>query len=394
MPHAETDGHGGLDGVVSHLRSLVAHDTTSLTPNLDLVDHVVDVVHGMAAAVDVLPCEDGTRANVVARFGPDDPDGVVLSGHTDVVPVAGQVWHSDPFELVEDGDRLVARGTTDMKGFIACLLDVVPALAAADLQVPVWLALSHDEEIGAVGAEPLAAWLAERPDPPTRVVVGEPTSMGVVHAHKSVRGHVATFRGRGGHSSQPQGGANALRAMVLLAAHIDELAQQEREHRDERFDPPYTTFNLAMASAGTALNIIPDHAELTFEYRALPDRDGPELADGIEAYAREVVLPQLRATAPEASFDLATQGILPALRPDNAAAAEALVRSVLGAGQPAGTAPFGTDAARFQDVGMSAVVCGPGDIAIAHRPNEWIARDQLAACREFLLDLVDHLATA
>lgn len=393
MPHADTDRQDGLDGVVSHLRTLVSHDTTSLTPNLDLVGHVVDALTGVATDVEVQPCDDGTRANVVARFGPDGPDGVVLSAHTDVVPVAGQAWHTDPFELVEDGDRLVARGTTDMKGFIACLLDVAPALAAADLQVPVWLALSHDEEIGAVGAEPLAAWLAARPRPPTRVIVGEPTSMGVVHAHKSVRGHVATFRGRGGHSSQPEGGANALRAMVLLAAHIDQLAAGERAHRDDRFDPPYTTFNLAMASAGTALNIIPDHAELTFEYRALPDRDGPELAERIEAYGREVLLPQMQATAPEASFDLATQGILPALRPDNAAAAEALVRSVRGGQDPAGTAPFGTDAARFQDVGMSAVVCGPGDIAIAHRPDEWIARDQLVACRGFLLDLVAHLTT-
>lgn len=388
MDHADTD----LVGVLDHLRTLVGHDTTSLTPNLDVVAHVVDALTGMAQVVEVQPCDDGTRANVVARFGPDGPDGVVLSAHTDVVPVAGQVWHTDPFELVEDGDRLVGRGTTDMKGFIACLLDVAPALAAADLRVPVWLALSYDEEIGAVGAEPLAAWLAALDHPPTRVVVGEPTSMGVVNAHKSVRGHVATFHGRGGHSSQPEGGANALRAMVLLGAFIDEVAAEQREHRDDRFDPPYTTFNLAMATAGTALNIIPDHAELTFEYRALPDRDGPGLADRIEAYAREVVLPQLQVTAPEATFQLGTQGILPALRADNAAAAESLLRSVLGGDEPAGTAPFGTDAARFQDVGMSAVVCGPGDIGIAHRPDEWIARDQLAACGRFMVDLVDHLA--
>jgi len=342
----------------------------------------------------VQPCDDGTRANVFARFGPDAPDGVVLSAHTDVVPVAGQDWDSDPFEVVEDGTRLVGRGTTDMKGFIACLLAAVPRLADADLGVPVWIALSHDEEIGALGAAPLAAAMAALPHPPTRVVVGEPTSMGIVNAHKSVRGHVATFRGLGGHSSQPDGGANALRALVLLGTFIDGLAREERAITDERFDPSFTTFNLAMASAGTALNIIPDHAELVFEYRALPQRDGPELAARIEAHGRDVLLPQLQATAPEASFEFGTTGILPALRADTTAAAAALVRDVLGIDDPGTTAPFGTDAARFQDAGMSAVVCGPGDIAIAHRPNEFIERDQLAACADFLDHLVDHLTTS
>ncbi len=370
----------------------MAFDTTSLTPNLDLVTHVTDALEGHATDVQVQPCADGTRANVMARFGPDGPDGVVLSAHTDVVPVAGQDWDSDPFEVVADGTRLVGRGTTDMKGFIACLLAATPRLAAADLAVPVWIALSYDEEIGALGAAPLAAAMADLPHPPTRVVVGEPTSMGIVNAHKSVRGHVATFRGRGGHSSQPDGGANALRALMLLGAFIDDLAQQERTIVDDRFEPPFTTFNLAMASAGTALNIIPDTAELTFEYRALPDRDGPELANRIEAHAREVLLPQLQASAPEASFELGVKGILPALRADTTRAAAEFVRAVRGGTDPATTAPFGTDAARFQDVGMSAVVCGPGDIGIAHRPNEWIERDQLAACVDFVDRLVTHVS--
>lgn len=382
-----------LTTIVDDLTTMVAFDTISLTSNLGLVTHITDALEDHALQVVVQPCDDGTRANVMARFGPDGPDGVVLSAHTDVVPVAGQDWHSNPFEVVEDGSRLVGRGTTDMKGFIACVMAAVPRLAAADLQVPVWIALSYDEEIGALGARPLAEAMAALPHPPTRVVVGEPTSMGIVNAHKSVRGHVATFRGRGGHSSQPDGGANALRALMLLGTYIDSLATAERDHRDDRFDPPFTTFNMAMASAGTALNIIPDMAELVFEYRALPDRDGPELADRIEAHAREVLLPQLQATAPEATFELGVKGILPALRTDPESPAQALVATVLGGDVTSGTAPFGTDAARFQDVGISSVVCGPGDIGIAHRPNEWIERDQLAACATFLADLVTHLST-
>lgn len=400
-PHrsaGDTEGDTGppvdLGGIIDHLATLVAFDTTARTSNLALVHHVRDLVAHHAKQVRVHPSDDPDRANLVARFGPDGPDGIVLSAHTDVVPVTGQDWATDPFELTEDGTRLVGRGSTDMKGFIACLLDVVADLATADLAVPVWLALSHDEEIGAVGARQLAATLADQPHPPTRVIVGEPTSMGIVNAHKSVRGFTATFHGRGGHSSQPEGGANAVAAMLRLGAFITELAHDERRHRNDRFDPPYTTFNLAMATGGTAINIIPDHAELTFEYRALPEYDGMALARRIEDHAREVILPDLQATAAEASFELvAPEGVLPALRPDNAAAAQALVSAVLGGAPEVGTAPFGTDAARFQSVGMSAVVCGPGDIAIAHRPNEWIERDQLVACRRFLGDLVDHLSS-
>lgn len=394
FPHrGAPHGDGDLADVVDHLRRLVAHDTTVLTSNLGLVDDVMDVLSGQAVSARVLPSDEPSRANVLARFGPDAPDGVVLSAHTDVVPVTGQRWATDPFELVADGTRLVGRGATDMKGFIACLLDLVPTLAAADLAVPVWLALSHDEEVGAVGARALAAELAQLDQPPTRVVVGEPTSMDIVNAHKSVRGHRAVFRGRSGHSSQPDGGANALTAMARLGAFVADLADEQRGRTDDRFDPPFTTFNLARLEGGTAINIICDHAEMEFEYRALPEHDGTELGERIETHAREVILPDLQATAPEASFEMTTpHGFLPALGAGRAAAAQQLVTTVLGGQPEVGTAPFGTDAARFADVGMSAVVCGPGDIAIAHRPDEFVERDQLAACRRFLADLVVHLS--
>lgn len=377
-----------LTGVLDHLRALVASDTTSGGSNLAVIERARDAIDDRAQEVVVQRHPEGDRVNFAARFGPDAPGGIVLSSHSDCVPVTGQDWDSDPFEVVEDGDRLIGRGTTDMKGHIACVLDTVDALDTADLQVPVWVALSYDEELGALGAELQAAALASRKHPPTRVIVGEPTSMGVVNSHKSVRAFTYTFHGLGGHSSQPDGGANALRAVVRLGAFIDDLAQEQHQYTDDRFEPPHTTFNLAMAQAGTAINIIPDRAELTFEYRALPERDGPDLADRIEAHAREVLLADLRSTHPEAALDVTSPGILPALAPEPDGAAEALVRDVLATGAPSSTAPFGTDAARFQAVGMSAVVCGPGNIDIAHRPNEWIARDQLAAGRAFLGDLV------
>ncbi len=382
-----------LAGVLDHLAALVASDTTSGGSNLAVVERARDALADGAREVVVQDHPDGDRANLLVRFGPDAPDGVVLSAHTDCVPVTGQQWHSDPFELVAgDDDTLVGRGTTDMKGHIACLLDAADELAAADLTVPVWIALSWDEELGALGAVPIAEAFVQRDHPPTRVVVGEPTSMGIVNAHKSVRAFTYTFHGHGGHSSQPDGGANALRALVRLGAFVDDLATEQRAFTDDRFEPPFTTFNLAMAHAGTAINIIPDRAELTFEYRALPERDGSDLADRIEAHARDEVLPALRATHPDARLEVTSPGILPALSPEPGGTAEALVRDVLGTGAPARTAPFGTDAARFQAVGMSAVVCGPGAIEVAHRPDEWIAREQLARGRSFMTDLVTTLS--
>ncbi len=381
-----------LDGVLDHLGTLVASDSTSGGSNMDVVDHARAVLEPGASDVHVQVHPEGDRANLLVRFGPDAPDGVMLSAHTDCVPVTGQAWDSDPFTLVRRGDRVVGRGTTDMKGFIACVLDAADELAGADLAIPVYVALSWDEELGALGAEPLAGHLATLDHPPTRAIVGEPTSMGIVNAHKSVRAYTYTFHGLGGHSSQPDGGANALRALVRLGAFVDDVAQEQRAVTDERFAPPHTTFNLAMASAGTAINIIPDRAELTFEYRALPEVDGPGLADRIEAYARDELLGELRRTHPDATLEVVSPGVLPALHPEDAGPAEQLVRTVRGTTDPAETAPFGTDAARFQAVGISAVVCGPGDIAIAHRPNESIALSQLEAGRRFVGDLVATLA--
>lgn len=389
---AAPDLDGVPDRLVDHLAALVASDTTSGSSNLAVVERARDALGDRAQEVVVQQHPEGDRANLLVRFGPDGPGGVVVSSHTDCVPVTGQDWSSDPFELVHRDDRLYGRGTTDMKGHIACVLDAADDLAAADLAVPVWVVLSWDEELGALGAVPIAEALVQRDHPPTRVVVGEPTSMGIVNAHKSVRAFTYTFHGLGGHSSQPDAGANALRALVRLGAFIDDLADRQRDTTDDRFEPPYTTFNLAMASAGTAINIIPDRAELTFEYRALPREDGSDLADHIEAHARGVLLPDLQRTHPEASLDVTSPGILPALSPEPDGAAEALVRDVLATGAPATTAPFGTDAARFQAVGMSAVVCGPGNIDIAHRPDEWILVDQLRAGRAFMTALVDFLS--
>lgn len=392
MDATDTTLDPDLDVVVDLLGRLVAIDTTSRNSNLPLLDLVEERVDGLAAASFRVPDDTGTKANLVVRFGPDAPGGVVLSGHTDCVPVDGQVWHSDPFALTRTEDRVLGRGTVDMKGFLACCLAVAPTLGAADLAAPVWFAFSHDEEIGAVGARTLVPAMLSAGASPDAVIVGEPTSLEPVTSHKSVWAFTFTFTGLAGHSSQPRLGANAVVAAARVATHVADLAAGMVGTVDPAFDPPHTTFNVAQLSGGTAINIIPDHGQVTFEYRALPSEDGPELGQEVEAYAREVVLPELRRTHPEADLVITSPGALPALRHEPDGTAEALVRRLTGTTAPARTAPFGTDASRFQQAGWSAVVCGPGLIDVAHRPDEWVALDQLAGCRTMLDRLVAELA--
>lgn len=383
-----------MDDLLDLLARLVAIDTTSRESNLPLLDLVEEHLDGVAASAFRVPDENGAKANLVARIGPDAPGGVVLSAHTDCVPVEGQVWSSDPFTLTRHDDRVVGRGAVDMKGFIACCLAAAPTLAAADLAAPVWLAFSHDEEIGAVGARTLVPAMVEAGAAPAAVVVGEPTSLEPVTAHKGVRAFTYTFRGLGGHSSQPGGGANAVVAAARVATFVADLAAEVAGVVDPAFDPPHTTFNVGMIEGGTAINIIPDHGAVTFEYRPLPSEDTPALAERIERHAREVVLPELRRTHPDASLTITTPGGLPALRPEADGPAEALVRRLTGTRAPTRTAPFGTDASRFQEVGWSTVVCGPGRIDVAHRPDEWVALDQLDACRRMLDGLMHDASLA
>ncbi len=381
-----------MQDLLDLLASLVSIDTTSRVSNLPLLDLVEERVDGLADASFRVPDETGAKANLVVRFGPDAPGGVVLSAHTDCVPVDGQVWSAEPFEMTRVDDRVVGRGTVDMKGFIACCLAGAPTMAATDLSAPIWFAFSHDEEMGALGARTLAPAMVEAGAAPRAVIVGEPTSLEPVTAHKSVRSFTYTFTGLGGHSSQPAGGANAAVAAARVATFVADLAAELVGDVDPAFDPPHTTFNVGMIEGGTAINIIPDHGAVTFEYRALPGEDGPALAERIEAFAREVVLPELQRTHPAAALTITSPGVLPAFQREDDGVAEGLVRRLTGATTPARTAPFGTDASRFQQVGWSTVVCGPGRIDVAHRPDEWIALDQLAACRRMIDDLAAHLS--
>ncbi|MFP5308722.1 MAG: acetylornithine deacetylase [Actinomycetes bacterium] len=374
------------------LERLVAIDTTSSESNLPLLEVVTELLDDVGVEHHGIPDATGEKANLIATVGPRVEGGVVLAAHTDCVPVTGQPWSTDPFTLVRRDDRVVGRGTTDMKGFLACVLAALPRMVEADLQRPIVLGLTHDEEVGALGAEALATELVRTVPAPAACLVGEPTSMRVVDAHKGVRSFTVTVTGRDGHSSKPHLAANAIAALARIATHVDDLAARHRDvGADPRFDPPHTTFNLATIAGGQAINIVPRHAELTFEYRPVPADDSEAILEAVQAFTEAEVLPRLRRDVPDATVTFERGAVVPALRPQPGGAAETLVRSLTGDTQPSGTVPFGTDGGHIQAAGIPTVVFGPGDIDQAHQPDEFILLSELARCEAFLDDLVEHL---
>ncbi len=375
------------------LTDLVAFDTTSAGSNLALLDHVTQLLDAQGVVHHRRADPTGTRANLVARIGPAVPGGVVLAAHSDCVPVVGQPWTSDPFTVTRRGDRLVGRGVTDMKGFLASTLAHLPAMAAADLTRPILLLLTYDEELGTVGAPAAVELLLDTQPRPAAAIVGEPSLLAPVTAHKGVRAFTTVVEGVDGHSSQPHRASNALVAAARIATFIDDLARQHREAAaDPSFDPPFTTFNVATLQAGQAINIVPRRAELTWEYRPVPADDGDALLAEVRRYATEVVLPQLRANTGQGSISFRADATARALAPEPDGAAEALVRRLTGTTAPADSVPFATDGGHLQAAGISTVVCGPGSIEQAHRPDEWIATEQLAGCDAMLTALIAELS--
>ena len=383
-----------MGDIVSELRELVAFDTTSRASNLDLLAHIESRLDTHGASHERVMDATGTKANLIARIGPAEPGGVVLTGHTDCVPVDGQPWRTDPFSLVEADDRLIGRGTTDMKGFLAVVLASLPQLVAAPLRVPVLLVLTYDEELGTVGAPSAVDHLLASQPRPSAVIVGEPTGMQPVSAHKGVRAFRTTVEGRDGHSSQPQLAANAVAALVRIATFIDDLAVRHRDAAaDPRFTPPYTTFNLATIRGGQAINIVPRYAELTWEYRPVPADDSTAIVDEVTAFTDTNVLPRLREATGDGLVRFEPTAVARVLDAEPDGVAERLVRDLTGAVEPSGSVPFGTDGGHFQAAGLSTVVCGPGSIEQAHQVDEWIEPAQLEWCAATIAGLISRLTT-
>lgn len=371
------------------LARLVAFPTISTASNLDLVDFAADYLAGHGVPTTRVPDETGTKAGLLALIGPAVPGGVVLSGHTDVVPVAGQTWTSDPFTLVEREGRLHGRGTCDMKGFCAAALALVPEMLAADLKRPIVLALTRDEEIGCIGAPPLIeAMLADMP-PPEAVVVGEPSEMRVVTGQKGSWGFRAHVRGHEVHSSLMHTGVSAIHAAARFIAWTeDEVARAAATTPPNDFDPPWTTIHVGLIVGGTANNITARDCTFSGEVRCLPDQDPADWRARLEAEAARRTA-AMRAIDPDAGIAFEDRMLLPGFLADGPA--EALARALTGDNGRT-VVSYQTEAGHFQARGLPTVICGPGSIAQAHQPDEFITCDQLDAGTEFVRRLIRRLA--
>lgn len=377
---------------VDHLKVLVGFDTVSHRSNLVLIEYLENVLAPLGARLERIPSDTGDKANLIASFGPADVAGYILSGHTDVVPVEGQAWATDPFRLTERDGKLFGRGATDMKGFLACCLARAPHMAAAPLKVPLHLVFSHDEEVGCLGVRDIIKRMGEWKAPPRGCIVGEPTSMDVVTSHKAKRAFRAIVTGSPGHSSRAPHFVNAVDFAAEFLVELRRLGREVEDTgpRDPLFDVPFTTTHVGLIHGGEALNIVPEHCRFEFEFRALPNEDVDAMAAGMQRFVDTELLPRMRAISPDADFRIESTMAYPGL--DSAPEDEivVLVKRLAGRNDHRKVA-YGTEGGLFSKTGgVPTVVCGPGDIDRAHKANEFITRDELAACEAFIAALIGH----
>jgi acetylornithine deacetylase len=374
----------------SMLTRLVGFDTTSRNSNLPLIEWVEHFLAPLGARLERHPNADGTKTNLVASFGPMVAGGVVLSGHTDVVPVDGQSWSTDPWTLTERKGLLYGRGTCDMKGFSACALALAPRMAAGGLKRPIHLALSYDEEVGCIGAPDMVTAMAATLPPIEAVIVGEPTMMKVVSGQKGLATFTVEVGGREAHSSQVGQGVSAVMEAIPLLNFLATLAGEARMQApgDSVFDPPGTTINIGMLEGGTAVNILARHCSFTFDVRFeasdSAERWTGRLDEAVQAADRDI-----KARAPEGFARLIQRSNTLGMTPEPGGAAETLARALTGDNQMR-TVAYGTEGGLFQREGLSTVICGPGDIAQAHQPDEFVSVAQIEACTAFLSRLIDR----
>ena len=382
---------GNLPMSIDAIAKLVAFPTVSRDSNLELIDYVRETLRRYDADVR-LTYDDGRRkANLFATLGPRGPGGLVLSGHTDVVPVEGQAWESDPFALREDGGRLYGRGTSDMKSFIAIALALLPEIVPR-LARPLHLALSYDEEVGCIGVGRLIEDLTRAGIEPSGCVVGEPTLMTPVIAHKGKKSYRCNVRGLAAHSAYAPTAVNAVEAAAEAVAYLKGMARRLRDRGpyDHGFDVAHTTVHTGVMRGGTALNIVPHECTFDFEFRYLPGDDPLALLDEVQSHITRHIEPEMRAIDPKAGFEIVQMSEIPSL--DSSAETEivALVQELTGT-QEIAKVSYGTEASQFQRAGIPTVVCGPGSIEQAHKPNEFIELSQVEACERFLRKLMERL---
>ncbi|WDR37787.1 acetylornithine deacetylase [Pseudomonas serboccidentalis] len=383
-----------MSSSVALLKTLVGFDTTSRESNLQLIEFVRDYLTGFDVPCELIYNAERNKANLFATIGPADQPGIVLSGHTDVVPVDGQPWTVAPFELSEHDGKLFGRGTADMKGYIACVLALVPTLVQTTLRMPVHIALSYDEEVGCLGVRSLLAELERRPVKPLLCIIGEPTELKPVLGHKGKLAMRCDVHGHPCHSAYAPLGVNAIEYAAQLIGELGRIGQQLQapEHQDARFDPPYSTVQTGVISGGKALNIVPADCRFDFEIRALPSQDPARVAQQLQAYAEQQVLPRMRAVSEHSAIRFSELSAYPGLATDAQSQAAELIAAFCGS-REFGTVAFGTEGGLFDAAGIATVVCGPGSMDQGHKPDEFVSRAQLDACDAMLqrmLTLIRH----
>lgn len=375
------------------IKELISFDTTSRDSNLDLIHRIQSYLEGLGVSSTLTYDDAKQKANLYATLGPQDRPGILLSGHTDVVPVDGQDWHTDPFHIVEKDDRLYGRGTCDMKSFVAVCLAYAPKFLEKGLDIPIHFAFSYDEEVGCIGVRRLIDMLSDMPVTPTMCIVGEPTDMQVMISHKGKYSYRAHVRGLEAHSSLAPHGVNAIEYAAETITFLKNMARRIAAEGpfDEEFDVPHTTVHTGTVHGGTALNIVPKDCQFDFEFRHLPSHDAAALFVEVETYIRETLEPEMQAIDPSTGFSIEELSSIPGLDMDPGAEVVTFAKT-LAERNDHGKVAFGTEAGLFQQrAGIPTVVCGPGSIDQAHKPNEFVTIDQVRKCEAFLDRLLAHV---
>ncbi|HVI50235.1 MAG TPA: acetylornithine deacetylase [Candidatus Sulfotelmatobacter sp.] len=377
---------------LSVLERLIAFDTTSHRSNLDAIAFIKDRLEALGAQTRLTFDDERRKANLYAVIGDPDVPGIMLSGHTDVVPTEGQDWSQDPYVLTERDGKLFGRGTSDMKGFIAIALTLAPEFVRRGLKTPLAFSFSFDEEIGCMGVRRLIADLSTLPVKPKLCIVGEPTLMKVIAGHKGKRSLRCHVHGKECHSALNDQGVNAVEAAAEVIAKIRQLQRKIRTDGpfDPAYDPPYTTLHTGVVQGGKALNIVPRDCWFDFEIRSLPQQGPDALHDEIMDFARRYVEPEMKDVDPRSGFDFRTVNDTAGFDLPDDHPAVRFVSNLTGENE-IGRVSFGTEAGLFNDVGVPTVVCGPGSIEQAHKPDEFVALEQLALGEAFLCRLMDHM---
>lgn len=379
---------------IEMLAKLVSFPSESQRSNHDIIGFARDHLAALGVESCVVPSPCGTKANLFATVGPKADGGVVLSGHTDVVPVAGQAWTSDPWTLTERDGKLYGRGSCDMKGFDALALALVPDMLKAGLKRPVHIALSYDEETGCIGAPFMIAEMARQGVRPSAVIVGEPSRMQVVTGHKGGTRMLTTVRGYAVHSSRMDLGVSAVMVGArLIVWHEDQMrANAAKVDPACPFEPPYTTFHCGLMQGGTAANITAERCVMTTEFRTIPGEEPADWIARYRAFIRDEIEPEMKRRWPGAGVDVEVMSDIPPLRPEEDGAAEALARRLTG-DNGRHVVAYGTEGGQFQEAGWSTVICGPGDIAQAHQPDEYIEVSEMAKGEAFMRRLIAELGS-